>query len=339
MRRVAKGLALAGVIALCMSGGAVAAKKLTGVDILNGSLTGREFKKGSIGEDRLSRDVQRRLNTTVSGSPGQSGPPGPKGDTGLAGPTGPTGPAGPAGAKGDTGAGGPKGDTGPAGPKGDRGLDSDDPRKITDNNLRGFTLAPKGDNNDAADNGTLRFSTPPVAPTLGDKSLKFASTTGRPVVVYLPLPSGYDAVNGPRPLLGEVTKVSYGSLIHAQPQNALDVGFQFEVLKANVGTATGYATVVFEPYHSGAPETLDEWHRHSVDTSKVWSTRPLPSGDCTQAVPCPFRVFREQNPYAEVLTAKLRIGQNSGQGWPGFEGYVDDVSFGFGPVTRYDLGG
>jgi hypothetical protein len=50
-------------------------------------------------------------------------------------------------------------------------------------------------------------------------------------------------------------------------------------------------------------------------------------------------VFREQNPYAEVLTAKLRIGQNSGQGWSGFEGYLDDLSFGFGPVTRYDLGG
>ena len=210
---------------------------------------------------------------------------------------------------------------------------------MTAANLRGFTLAPKGDNGSTTDNGTVGFATPPVAPTLGSKSLKFTSDNGKPVVVYLPLPSGYDAVNGPRPLLGEVTKVSYGSLIHTQPQNALDVGFQFEVLKANVGTASGYATVVFEPYHSGADETKDVWQRHSVDTSKVWSTRALPSGDCTQAVPCPFRVFREQNPYAEVLTAKLRIGQNSGDGWPTFEGYVDDLSFGFGPVTRYDFGG
>ena len=309
MKRITKGLVLAGVIALCMSGGAVAAKKMTGTDIINGSLTGQEFKKGSIGENRLSQEVQRKLNTTVSGS------------------------AVAAGAKGDPGVTGQKGD------KGDRGLDSDDPRLVTGANLRGFTLAPKGDNNDAAANGTLTFEQPPVAPTLGSKSLKFTSTTGKPVVVYAPLPSGYNAVDGPRPLLGEVTKISYGSLIHAQPQNALDIGFQFEVLKANVGTASGYATVVFEPYHSGADETEDVWHRHSVDTSRVWSTRALPSGDCTQANPCPFRVFREQNPYAEVLTAKLRIGQNSGQGWSGFEGYVDDLSFGFGPVTRYDLGG
>ena len=256
--------------------------------------------------------MQRKLNTTVSGSAVASG------------------------VKGDPGATGPKGDKGD---KGDRGLDSDDPRLVTAGNLRGFTLAPKGDNGSATDNGTVTFAAPPVAPTLGTKSLKFTSANGKPVVVYLPLPSGYDAVNGPRPLLGEVTKVSYGSLIHAQPQNALDVGFQFEVLKANVGSTSGYTTVVFEPYHSGASETLDEWHRHSVDNSKVWSTRAVAGLGCTQAAPCSFREFREANPYAEVLTAKLRIGQNSGDGWPGFEGYVDDLSFGFGPVTRYDLGG
>jgi hypothetical protein len=324
MRRITKGLVLAGVIALCMSGGAVAAKKLTGVDIINGSLTGKEFKKGSIDESRLSQDVRRKLNTTISGS---AGVPGAKGDTGA---------TGAQGAKGETGA---KGDKGDPGEKGDRGLDSDDPRVVNTAKLRGFTLAPKGDNGSATDNGTLTFEEPPAAPTLGNKSLKFTSANGKPVVVYLPLPSGYDAVNGPRPLLGEVTKISYGSLIHTQPQNALDVGFQFEVLKANVGSASGYTTVVFEPYQSGADETKDVWHRHSVDNSRVWSTRAVTGLGCTQAAPCSFREFREANPYAEVLTAKLRIGQNSGEGWSGFEGYVDDLSFGFGPVTRYDLGG
>jgi len=309
-----------------------------------------------------------------TGAQGEIGPQGQRGLRGFTGDVGPAGPAGAQGPKGDTGASafdiwlalpgtegdetdflaslvgargergeqgpaGPQGEQGPAGPQGEPGLAADQPRTVTAADLRGFTLAPKGDNGSTTDNGTLSFETPPVAPTLGAKSLKFTSSTGKPVVVYLPLPSGYDPINGPRPLLGEVTKVSYGSLIHAQPQNALDIGFQFEVFKANVGTETGYTTVVFEPYHSGASEKLDEWHRHAVDIAKVWSTRALPSGDCTQAVPCPFRVFREQNPYAEVLTAKLKIGQNSGQGWPGFEGYVDDLSFGFGPVTRYDFGG
>ena len=61
MKRITKGLALAGVIALCMSGGAVAAKKMTGTDIINGSLTGKEFKKGA----RSARAVSR---TTSSAS-------------------------------------------------------------------------------------------------------------------------------------------------------------------------------------------------------------------------------------------------------------------------------
>jgi hypothetical protein len=100
MKRIAKGLVLAGVIALCMSGGAVAAKKMTGSDIRDGSLTGKEFKKGSIGEGRLSQDVQRKLNTTVSGSAGQTGPQGPKGDKGDRGAQGGVGPAGPAGSDG-----------------------------------------------------------------------------------------------------------------------------------------------------------------------------------------------------------------------------------------------
>jgi Collagen triple helix repeat (20 copies) len=275
----------------------------------------------------------------AQGPQGERGEQGPQGERGPAGPQGERGEQGPQGEQGPVG---PQGEIGPAGPQGasgQNGLDSDRPRVIGGQNLRGFTLAPNGDNGDSSPNGTLSFATPPAAPTLGDKALKFTSTTGRPVVLYLPLPSGYDAANGPRPLLAEVTKASYGSLIHTQPQNALDIGFQFEVLKANVGTASGYTTVVFEPYHSGADETKDVWHRHSVDISKVWSTRALPGGVCTQASPCLFREFRELNPYAEVLTAKLKIGQNSGEGWPGFEGYLDDLSFGFGPVVRYDFGG
>src|SRR5262245_18195648 len=168
MKRITQGLVLAGIIALCLSGGAVAAKKMTGTDIINGSLTGKEFKNGSIGENRLSMEVQCKLNTTVSASAAAPGSKGVKGDRGS------------------------RGERGDRGEKGDRGLDSDDPRVVSAGNLRGFTLAPKGDNGDTAENGTVSFEAPPVAPTLGTKSLKFTSTTGKPVVVYLPLPSGYD---------------------------------------------------------------------------------------------------------------------------------------------------
>ena len=106
--------------------------------------------------------------------------------------------------------------------------------------------------------------------------------------------------------------------------------------------ASGYTTVVFEPYQNDSPETLNEWHGHSFDRGKVWSTQAASSAnpsDCTQADPCPFSTFALENPNAIVQTVKLRIGQNSGDGWPGFVGYVDDFSLGFGPVVRYDLGG
>ena len=124
MKRITKGLILAGVFALCMSGGAVAAKKMTGTDIIDGSLTGKELKKGSIGENRLSQEVQRKLNTTVSasaGTPGvkgDTGPQGPKGEKGAQGEVGPQGPKGDKGAQGEVGPAGPAGSDGGWFPKG-----------------------------------------------------------------------------------------------------------------------------------------------------------------------------------------------------------------------------
>ena len=56
------------------------------------------------------------------------------------------------------------------------------------------------------------------------------------------------------------------------------MSFQFEVVKSKATHfASGYTTVVYEPYQNGSSETLDEWHRHSVDTGLVWSTQALPS--------------------------------------------------------------
>jgi len=318
-KRISPGVIL-GVVAVVLSvtGSAAAGSLITSAKIKDGTIQGRDIRKGTIAADRLTASVRRELTTTTVAAKGEKGDKGDKGDPGTT----------------------LQGSPPQKGDKGDKGLDADQPREVTANALRGFTLAPKGDNGDSLANGTVDFAAPPAAPTLGSKSLHFKSTTGRPVVAYAPLPSGYDGANGPRPLLAELTKAGYGSLIHSQPQSALDVSFQFEVVKsAATHFASGYTTVVFEPYQNGASETLDEWHRHSVDTGLVWSTQALPSGHCSQAAPCPFAQFVSENPHAEVVTAKLRIGQNSGQGWSGFEGYVDDLSFGFGPVVRYDFGG
>ena len=316
-KRISPGMILGTIaVVLGLTGTAAAGSLITSAKIKDGTIQGRDIRKGTIRADRLSASVRGQLAKTNSAAVK-----GEKGDKGDPGPT-------------------LQGSPPQKGEKGDAGLDADQPRTVSADALRDFTLAPNGDNGDSTANGTVDFAAAPVAPTLGSKSLHFESDSGKPVVVYAPLPSGYNGATGPRPLLAELTKSSYGSLIHSQPQNALDVGFQFEVVKsAATHFASGYTTVVYEPYQNGSSEKLDEWHRHSVDTGLVWSTQALPSGHCSQAVPCPFAQFVSENPQAEVLTAKLRIGQNSGQGWSGFEGYVDDVAFGFGPVTRYDFGG
>ncbi|MEA2390132.1 MAG: hypothetical protein QOK31_241, partial [Solirubrobacteraceae bacterium] len=189
-------------------------------------------------------------------------------------------------------------------------------------------------------NGTLAFTTPPAAPPLGTKALEFTSTNGKPVVTY----AGVPTADAARPLLAELTKASYASLIHTQPQSALDIGMQFEVTDSTSThfPSSHYTTVVFEPYQQPDSETLDQWHRHTVDFGKVWSTQAASSANpthCTQADPCPLDQYIQENPEARVLTAKFRIGQNSGTGWGGFDGFIDDVKLGFGPVVEYDMGG
>jgi hypothetical protein len=281
---------------------------LTGKDIKNHSLKGVDIKKGSIPFAALSKGTRGKINARNIG--------------------GSTTPA-------SQGGNGQNGQNGANGAPGANGLDSDFARTVTAGNLRGFTLAPKGDNGDTTDNGTFGFNTPPATPPLGTKSLEFTSTNGKPLVLYAGVPTS----NAARPLLAELTKASYASLIHTQPQSALDISMQFEVTGSTSSATAGYTTVVFEPYQNGDSQTLDEWHRHSVDFGKVWSTRAITSGNCTQGTPCPLRQFIEENPHAQVLTAKLKIGQNSGTGWSGFDGFLDDVKLGFGPVTQYDFGG
>jgi hypothetical protein len=95
--KVASTLAL--VIAL--GGTSYAAVKITGRDVVNGTLTSSDVKDRSL----LARDFRT----------GQL-PRGGKGDTGAAGAPGTPGATGATGAAGATGAGGPAGPTGPAGP-------------------------------------------------------------------------------------------------------------------------------------------------------------------------------------------------------------------------------
>jgi hypothetical protein len=70
---------------IALAGASYAAIKITGKQVVNGSLTGKDIKKESVAINRLSGKLPA----------GPQGEPGPKGDTGPSGPTGDTGPPGP----------------------------------------------------------------------------------------------------------------------------------------------------------------------------------------------------------------------------------------------------
>jgi len=91
-----------------LGGSAYAAVTVTGKNIKDGTVTGRDVRNASLGTSELSATAV----SSLTGQPGPAGPQGPKGDSGERGPTGPQGP------KGDNGPAGPQGPAGPPGPSG-----------------------------------------------------------------------------------------------------------------------------------------------------------------------------------------------------------------------------
>ena len=103
-----------------LGGSAYAAVTVTGKNIKDGTITGRDVKNSSLGTDKLSPSAV----SSLAGRPGPAGPQGAQGDKGERGPAGAAGPQGLPGSKGDKGDPGPIGSPGPQGlpgPKGDKG--------------------------------------------------------------------------------------------------------------------------------------------------------------------------------------------------------------------------
>ena len=98
-----------------LGGSAYAAVTVTGKNIKDGTITGKDVKNRSLGTNKLSATAV----SSLTGQRGPTGPQGPKGDTGERGPAGPTGTTGP---KGEPGPAGPQGAQGPAGPPGPSGI-------------------------------------------------------------------------------------------------------------------------------------------------------------------------------------------------------------------------
>jgi collagen triple helix repeat protein len=110
-RRHSTAVAYLALFAALGGGSAYAAATVTGSNIEDGTITGKDVKNRSLGTNKLSP----RAVSSLTGRPGPAGPAGPKGEKGDRGPAGPTGPKGPAGAPGAQGPAGPAGSSGISG--------------------------------------------------------------------------------------------------------------------------------------------------------------------------------------------------------------------------------
>jgi hypothetical protein len=99
---------------VALGGSAYAAVTVTGQNIKDGTVTGKDVKNRSLGKSKLSATALGSL-TGERGPAGPEGPQGPQGQRGPAGPIGQTGPAGPAGPAGKDGANGAPGPSGISG--------------------------------------------------------------------------------------------------------------------------------------------------------------------------------------------------------------------------------
>lgn len=113
---------LAAVFALVMIGGvggAFAASQITGHDIKNHTITGKDVHKGTLSYWHLTDGLKARIGS--GGADGATGPAGADGAQGAEGPAGPKGDTGDTGDKGNKGDTGDKGNNG-KGPKGADGV-------------------------------------------------------------------------------------------------------------------------------------------------------------------------------------------------------------------------
>jgi hypothetical protein len=323
--------------------------------------TGATGAAGNNGQDGATGATGAAGATGQTGDKGATGETGEKGDTGDTGATGATGPTGndgidgeigATGATGDAGQTGSTGTTGATGSTGSTGAAANESHVVTAAAPLGWLLAPYGDNSTVdgrgpendGNHGTLDYVTPPAAPALngaqtllGTKALRFNYDTAssRSMVAYLPFR---------QTRINELTGLQYSSLVTSRnlgdAPGTQDVGIQIELLgSTRTAGGNGYGTLVFDPGTNGAVPNSTIWHRNNPLAGQVYFTRPLISGNCSISAPCSWAQFVSENPNAIIQTIKLRTGVNADTGWTGFEGYVDNVTLGYGTATNFDLGG
>jgi hypothetical protein len=145
--------------------------------------------------------------------------------------------------------------------------------------------------------------------------------------------------------IASISRMGYASYRHAESTGSpvQVAGLNLEVVGANTGTATGYATFVYEPVYNGTvvPGRWQLWDAYRGGSAVWWSTRDIldatgapvvcnPNGAlattslCVGRVYVPWSVLVAANPNAVVLS----YGVNQGTGAPGIISNVDGLLIG-----------
>ena len=308
-KRLSPGIVL-GMLAVVIActGTAGAAALITSAKIKDGTIQGRDIKKGTITSDKLATTVQRDLK--------KAGTPGAKGDTGAAGAPGATGATGPT----LQGSAPQKGDTGPAGKDG-----ANPATLVAAGGDAGWSFVGGG--------GTLPY---PSASFAGGELRLQGGFDGTTSSGAIGIAHQYDNVP-----LSSLKTLSYDFRILKRPAGN-DVSaptIHISVLKANTGTQSGFTNFVFEPYEQGS-FTTDQQYSVDAMAGKWWSTHATSGID--QNHTASWADVIAKNPDATISAISIDNGGSSSNTVAAgdFAADADNVIVGFGSdFTRYDFGG
>jgi hypothetical protein len=297
-----------GVIAVVFacSGSAFAGSLITSGKIKDGTIQGRDIKKGTITSDRLSGGVRKEL--LAAGKPGPAGAKGDKGDTGTAGGT--TTVQGSAPQKGDTGA---------------AGKDGANPATL---------VAKSGDADWALAGGGGTTGYPSASLTGGQLHLQ-GGYDGSTTAGGIGIAHAYNNVP-----LSSLKTLKYDFRITKRPDSVSAPTIHVAVLNANTGDkAHTFSQFVFEPYLNG-DFALNQ--NYSVDAlaGNWWATRP--TGDIDHSSKASWAHVIAPTPDATIISISVDNGGSSANTTPGpdFAADADNLVVGFGDTfTRYDFGG
>jgi hypothetical protein len=203
---------------------------------------------------------------------------------------------------------------------------------VTNSNLQGWSFFNEGPN------GSGQFELGPATPPLGGGSANLiVDSTGRQILVT-------QVYAGTR--LDQITELRYSTYKNTNPDQAIDIGLQFDIDYNSTDANTAYqGRLVFEPYQTGTTPQQNVWQTWHALAGKWWASRSGANGSngvCPQSAPCTWTQVLAAFPNASIhanygLPGALLF--RAGGPWAnGYDGNVDAFTIGVNTTfTTFDF--